>query len=502
MRLYDATSRRTLTGYLVAVMMAACLAGCERPADLTAKPTEIAEPLQVESTPAAIYVSAPVNLGKTEDEIARLLPSDIVPITRRLPRAACQTKGPKQVCLDARLWGRIQRDGQAKLTGTPQGLELKIPLRYEFTVQPVGAGAATPVAGKLEVSASYALTIDERWQASLKLGQGFTWPQGAKIKVLDGETSFQAEVEAVLSRKLDKLSPAAVAGLVPENLRSEVDLVWRYLHYPVALSPDRQIWIRGTPVGLRFGGLAVAAGGFELRMAIAAKLQTYVGDRPAPLPPSPTLPLGAGAEPGGGGILLPAEVSYEAMAASASKRLPAVPVSADARAPGGQPSVSAVGFFPAGKRLAVGVHLTLPANGAWFSGRGVAYYLATPALKPGHPEIVLTQCESFGSSSKQSARQKEWPFLIDQRFVDELESVVAVNIDDNLTSALDLVRQQQGIPIGKGLKLWLAPDHARVVKIAPGTDGLRLQIEVTGLLAARRDGTAVASDGDGAKATP
>ena len=487
--------------FALMLALGALLAACERPADVTARPPESTEPILVETAPAAIYVSAPVDLGKTEDEIVRLLPGDIAQIARRLPRAACQTNGTKKVCLDARLWGRITRDGQAKISATGQGLELNIPLRYELSVQPIGAGPATLISGALVVTASYALTMDERWQASLKLGQGYTWPQGAKIKVLDGETSVQSDVETVLTQKLAKLSPAAVAGLVPERLRAEVDLVWRYLHYPVALSLDRQIWMRGTPVGLRAGGFAKAAGGIELRMAIAAKIQTYVGDRPAPLPPSPMLPLGAGAEPGGGGVLLPADISYQAMADDAAKRLPNVPALAG-EVKGAQAKVTGLSFYPSGKRLAVGVRFGLPANGGWFGSEGVAYYLATPALKAGSPEIQLGQCEAFGSSAKQSARQKELPFLLDQRFVDGLGAAVAVNIDDKLTSALDLMRQTQSVALGKGLKLWLAPNRARIVKIAPGAEGLRLQIEVTGDFTARRDGTYVASDGNGAKATP
>ncbi len=484
-----------------ALTLVALLAGCERPADLTAKPPESTETSVAESAPAAIYVSAPVNLGKTEDEIVRLLPGDVAQIARRVPRAACQTSGTKQVCLDARIWGRIVRDGQAKVSGTVQGLELAIPLRYELTAQPVGAGPATPMAGSLVVTASFALTMDERWQATLKLGQGYTWPQGAKIKVLDGETSVQADVEAVLTQKLSKLSPAAAAGLVPETLRTEVELVWRYLHYPVALSQERQIWMRGTPVGLRFGGLAATSAGVQLRMAIAAKLQTYLGDRPAPLPPSPMLSLGSGAEPGGGGILLPADIGYQALVAASAARLPAVPAIVS-DAPLAQARVASLSFYPSGKRLAIGVHLSLPANGAWFGGEGVAYYLATPALKPSSPDLVLAQCEAFGSSAKQSARAKDLPFLIDQRFVDGIAGSVSVNIDDRLTAALDLLRQTQSVPLGKGLKLWLAPSHARVVKLAPGTEGLRLQIEVVGDLSARRDGTDVASDGGGQKATP
>lgn len=489
-----------VTRVALAALLAAVLAGCERPVEITSKPPEGTGSPAAESAPAAIYVSAPVDLGKIEDEFVRLLPVEVAQIARRLPRAACQTSSTKKICLDARVWGRVVRDGQVKMVGSAQGLELKIPLHYELTAQPVGSGPATTVAGALTVTASYAMTMDDRWQPALKLGQGFTWPDGAKIKVLDGETSIQADVEAVLSQKLSKLPQTVLVGLLPSHLRSEVELAWRYLHYPIALSLDRQIWMRGTPVGLRFGGVAAVAQGYEMRMAIAAKLQTYVGDRPAPLPPSPLLPLGSGSEPGGGGILLPAEISYQALSADAAKHLPPVPAIGNNLTQ--QVRVTDLTFYPSGKRLAVGVHLNLPSNGSWVSGAGVAYYLASPTLKPSSSEIVLSQCEAFGSSAKQNAMQKELPFLIDQRFVDGLQGAVAVNIDDKLTGALDLLRQTQSVALGNGLKLWLVPGRARVVKITPGPDGLRLQIEVVGDLAARRDGTDVASDSAAMKVTP
>ena len=491
----------------LAAALAMLLAGCDRPVDVTARPAEISELVTFESAPAAVYVSASADLTKTEDEIVRLLPADLAQIARRVPRAACQTNGKPQ-CLDVRLWGRISRSGQAKITGTAQGLELQLPLHYELTAQPIGPGAATPISGSLTVNASFALSMDERWQPALKLGQGFTWPQGAKIKVLNGETSVQADIEPVLTQKLQKLAPGVVAGLVSADFRQQVELVWRYLHYPLALSQDRQIWLRGTPVGLRFAGLASTASGSELRMAITAKLQTYVGDRPAPLPPSPLAQLGTGLEPAGGGIVLPADVSYEALAAAAGPRLPAVPVTPDlaasssGNAPAVAPMVRSLSFHPAGKRLAVGVHIAMPANGNWFASQAVAYYLASPTMKPGSPEIGLTQCEPFGVTGKQNARQKEMPFLIDQRFVESLETSVSVNVADRLAASLDAMRRQQSLVLSKGLRLWLLPASAKVVKITPASDGLKLQIEVTGDMSVRRDGTDVASDDGAIKITP
>ncbi len=498
------TNRFDVVAVLLAVVLTAALAGCDRPVDVTAKPGELIDTATAESAPAAIYVSAPVDITKTEGEIVRLLPTDIAQIARRLPKAACQTTNGKQVCLDVRLWGRISRGGEAKISGTVQGLELQIPIRYELTAQPVGAGSATPISGSLSVTASFALTMDERWQPALKLGQGYTWPQGAKIKVLGGETSLQADVEPLLTQRLQRVTPAMVAGLVPPDLRQRVEMVWRYLHYPVALSQDRQIWLRGTPVGLRFGGLASNAAGTELRMAIAARLQTFVGDRPAPLPPSPLIQLGSGMEPAGGGIVLPAEVSYEALIASTATKLPTVPAPpvTTGSAPAAIPSVSSVSFFPSGKRLAVGVHLVLPANGNWLQGHAVAYYLASPAMKPGSPSIVLSRCEPFGPSGKQNARQKELPFLIDGRFVEGLEAAVDVNAGDKLAAAIELLQRQQSLPLAKGLKVWLTPASAKVVRIVPGTDSLRLQIEVVGDFSVRHDGTDVASDTDAVKVTP
>jgi hypothetical protein len=502
----------TLSKVALGLLLALPLAACERPSDVTAKPPESSEPASTDVLPAAIYVSAPVDLTKTEDEIVRLLPGDISALLRRVPKAFCKmvpvsagSAATKQVCLDVRLWGRISRDGQAKLTGTAQGLDLKIPLRYELMAQPVGVGPVTPVTGTISVTASYGLTMDERWQPTLKLGQGFTWPDGAKIKVLESETSVQAEVEQVLIRALSKMKPGPVPGIVPDSLRPQVELTWRYLHYPIALSQDHQIWMRGTPVGLRFAGLAQGTGGVELRVAIAAKLQTFKGERPAPLPPSPVLGLGSGMEPAGGGIVLPALIAYDALAAEPTKHFAAKPanswIASDLPA-GLQPHIKSLSFFPAGKRLAVGVTLSLPANGSWFPGQGVAYFLSTPAIKPGSPELVLTQCEPFGISTKQSARQKELPYLIDPRFADLIGGAVNHNIDDNLTAALDLLRQQQSVVLTKGLRLWVTPTQARVAKITPGPEGLALQIEVSVDLSSRRDGTDVASDNDNAKATP
>lgn len=486
--------------------LVACLilAACDRPIDLTAKPPEAPDLQTAESAPAAIYVGAVVDLSKVEDQLGRIVPGDIANITRRLRGAACSTVNGKQVCLDARLAGRIVRDGQAHLSGTPHGLEWRMPLRYELVAQPVGPGAATQVNGKLTITASYALSVDEHWQPSLKLDPVFKWPDGTKIKVLSGETSLQADVEPVLAGQLQKLQPTTVAGLIPSDMRQQVDLVWRHLHYPLALSREQQIWMRGTPLGLHFAGLRTVGAEQELRIVITARLQTFTGDRPAPLPPSPLPALGSGAEPAGGGIMLMSDVPFEVLNAHAARHLPAIPVRSESvSTPAAKTEVRSLAFFPAGKRIGLGVHLTLPAtNGGWFAGHGVAYYMATPDMRPGSSQIVLSQCELFASTAKTPARQKDYAFLTDPRFADAIGQSVTVDVADKLLAAVDLIKREPSLPLAKGLKLWLQPGDPKVARIIPGADGLGLLIEIGGDFVVRKDGTDIASGGDVPKATP
>lgn len=461
---------------------------------------------KLESAAAAIHVSAPADLTRVEGEIMRLLPVEFQPITRRLSRAACELKNGKNVCLDVKVWGRLTRGGDVKLKGTAAGLELLVPIRYDLSVQPVGPGSASQVTGTLPIIANFSLTLDERWQPTVKLAQGFTWPQGTKLKVLAAETNIQSDIEGLLAARLNKLPPTTFANLVTDELRQRVELAWRYLHYPVALSYDRQIWLRGTPIGLRFAGLTPTAEGTQVRMAIAARLQTFVGDRPAPLPPSPLAQLGAGSEPAGGGVVLPAELGYEALVERAKANLPKVPkpplgeVAAKDTPP--QPTIGGLGFYPAGRHVAVGVHVTLPPTGSWFSTHAVAYYLATPGMKAGSSEIVLGNYELFGSGNKQAARLKELPFLLDTRFKDGLDGAVSVEAAGQLRSSLDFLRDLQALPLGKGVKLRMTPSSARVARIVPASNGLKLQIEVTGDMTVHRDGTDVASGEVKAPATP
>ena len=480
------------------------LAGCSRPVELTAKPPESPDLQAIESGPAAVFVAEAVDLSRVEDQLGRVLTVDIANIARRLRGAACTTTGSKQVCLDARLAGRVVRDGKPQLGGTAHGLELRIPIRYELAAQPIGPGSATPITGKLVVVASFAVTMDERWQPTLKLDPVLKWPDGNKVKVLAGETSLQADVEPVLNAQLQRLQPSALAGLVPADLRQQVELAWRYLHYPLPLSHDQQIWMRGTPLGLHFAGLKAAGTEQELRIVITARLQTFVGDRPAPLPPSPLPALGSGPEPAGGGIVLVSEVPFDALNADAARHLPAIPSRTEtASASSAKIQVSALAFFPAGKRLGLGVHLSLPAtNGGWFNGHGIAYYMATPDMRPGSSQIVLNQCELFASTAKAPARQKDYSFLTDPRFADAIGQSVTIDVADKLIAAVDVIKRQPNLPLAKGLKLWLQPGDPKVVKITTGLDALRLQIETGGEFVIRKDGPDIASGGDSPKATP
>ena len=494
--------QRAAAGLGLVVCLA--LAGCDRAVDLTAKPTEAPDQQVAESAPAAVSVSAPLDLSKTEELLVRLLPGDIASIARRLHAAACTTINGRQVCLDARVSGRIIRDGQARLGGNGHGLELRVPLRYDLVAQPVGPGAAVAVSGKLMVVAHFSMTMDERWQPTLKLDPVLTWPDSAKIKVFDGETAVQSDVETVLTARLQKMPATIIAGLIPTDLRPDVELAWRYLHYPLPLSQDQQIWLRGTPLGLHFGGIKTTNGLPELRVIITARLQTFIGDRPAPLPPSPLPQLGSGIEASGGGIILPADITYEALSADAAHHLPAVAPAANSTtgADTNKATVRSVSFFPASKRLGLGVHLSLPASGSWLPGHGVAYFLATPDMRPGSAQLVLTNCDLYAANGKSPARQKDYAFLSNLRFAESVGQSVSLDIADKLNAATEIIKHAASLPLAKGLRLWLQPGDPKVVKITAGIDALRLQIESGGEFIVRKEGTDVASGADAAKITP
>ena len=487
-------------GLAVIVLALVVSAGCNRAVDITAKPGEQADQQIAESQPAAILVSAPVDLSRSEDEVAKLLPADVALIGRRITNAQCTTPNGKKVCLDVRLSGRIARDGQARFTGTARGLDLKIPLRYELVAQPYGAGANTPIAGKLSATVSYTLSLDEHWQPALRLEPGYKWDDGGKIKILASETAVQSDVEPVLTQRLGKLTPAAVAGLVPAELKHQVEVVWRFLHYPLALSEEQQIWLRGTPLGLRYAGIANVDGVTELRMAVTARMQTFVGERPAPLPPSPLAAPGSGPEAAGGGVMLPAEVPYEALAGATLQHLPAIPARSVAGETAALPAeVKALAFYASGRRLGVAVHFASLPGGAWFSGHAAAYFLSSPVVRSGTALIVLNQTELYAPSLKPPAALKEMPFLADSRFADNVGASLSLDVSDKLAAATELVQRHANVSLAQGLKLTMAPGSARVARISPGIDALHLQIEVSGELLVHREGTDVAV-GDGADA--
>jgi len=491
-------------GFVLVAIAGAGLAGCNRAVDVTAKPPEAADRLTAESQPAAIYVAAALDLRNTEDEISRQLPIELASISQRVPRASCVAANGKPVCSDVRLTGHITRDAQIEFTGTPRGLELRVPLHYDLVAQPIGPGPGIPLRGKLAVTASFAMALDEHWQPVIKLDPVFKWEDGTKIVVLAGEASVQAGVETVLTQRLGKLPPGALAGILPGDLRKQVELAWRYLHYPFALSENDQIWLRGTPLGLRYAGITTKDGATELRMAVVTRMQTFVGERPAPLPPSPLPSPGTGPEAAGDGILLPADLKYQQLSEAAAHRLPAIPASSIAsETVAFALAVRSLGFFASGRRLGIAVHFDQLPGGSWMSGHAVSYFLATPILKPGGAQIGLSQTELYVSGTKSTGLKNEMPFLTDARFAEAIGAALVIDVNDKLTEAAELVKRHVSLPLTQGMKLILEPGEPRIAHISPGIDGLRLQIEVAAEMTVRRDGTDVAADSaDPVKATP
>ncbi len=465
--------------------------GCQESIEFTRRPGEDPVAGKQPAVRTQVYLASPVDAAGVQERIESQLPARAAKFSARIKKAACYEKNGRKRCRSARVTGEINRDGVARLLGNGREVHVVVPLHYTLTAK--GAGAASRVSdtisGKLTVSGVYQLSLDKNMKPRVRFTKSYRWSSKPRIPVLSGELSLESFVTRRLGRYFRRFASSIENALDTEPTVKLLEEAWQNLYYPIRVSDEPAIWIRGEPSKVFFAGLGGDANDMSLRFGVTTRLKTYHKERPMPLIPL-SLPKLAEDAPEGieSRVLMPLMIKYDRLAERLGEALPKGKVTiADNVEKAPVVEITGHKMFSAGGRLAMSIDLKADVPGAWRSMFGTAYLVGTPRTAEGQKRMRLANV-GFTEATPTPSLFDDGRFLIPEApFAKAFGTALDVDLSDSISRALRDANRWTGRKFTDNLVIGGRFDGAEVHSIEAKPEGLLVNLNLIGDLAISAD---------------
>jgi Domain of unknown function (DUF4403) len=484
----------------IAVPAAFLTAGCEEIVDFSGQPREETGAVSAQAQLTPVYVAERIEMEALEQTLTNSVPAQLGEISDRVRKASCRTdEDGDKICRDVIITGAVLRDGDLKLTGTPTGFELTVPVRVQLKVRDSKGERTEDIVHRSSVTAVIAGGLDEAWVASMAHDGRLTWTEPPEFAVFEGKYNFGDDINGLLRRRIGSVADVLKAALQPRELKAMTQGTWRALQTPVQIAERPDIWLFGEPVDVRFGGFRVRPDrrAVEIRSAVVTRLRTVVGQRPTPMWPRPMVQLSVAPSNAVGGVVLPVDIGYDQLSGaletgSAKGTLPVPPSVTKEPVEPVNYTIKSFKVQPAGVRVAVGVDLALAIPGSMRSLRGYAYYLCTPEVREGDTLLRLTKADLFEPATIPEAYRDRVAPLLQKAFAERVELATTYDLGPAMQQAMALMNTAADRQIAEGLHLKGQLTGWKVRNAEPGRTALRLYVEFLGELSVSNGRAAVA----------
>lgn len=400
----------------LSLLLLPALAACDR---------EVANPRPpVVTTPARIpvrssVVAVPVNVETRvlQAQLEEAIPKTLWTIDR--PEKQCVKAARLTACLkrDAagkckfgvdkakvtpdlgcRLIGSVAR-GPLTLTGRGEVLRVTVPVAATVSVRNLAGAVNETAVGAAEIIADARLSMGPDWQPRVALTLSHDWTIPPGVDLLGRRITFTDKADPKLQKVFADLERDLPRQIRKLGIPGKVAQGWREGFTTLELNRrNPPVWLRVTPEAVHVGGYRATPTEVTLSLAVRARTETFVGDRPpdpapTPLPP-PAPPLG----PAGARFHMPVVADYaevEPVLLKALRKLAQRPIPVPDIGDVAVQFDSVTMFATTGGRLAVGIGLKadtprglLAAKGTvWLTGRA---FNAPGSFKVKVRDLVIT----------------------------------------------------------------------------------------------------------------
>lgn len=272
------------------------LAGCHKG---TPAPHRLDTPAQLPQEASTIVVPVSARLADLERGINDALPATLWSINRLepacVPAQRVKLFGKKLKVtpdLSCRIVGRVGH-GRARLSGSGQVLKLTLPVSATISAESIGGLIKRETAtGSAIVHADIRLAVRPDWTPTATAAIDYDWKDAPGVTLLGKRITFTDKADDKLKGVVAQLQRDLPRQLARLDLRGKVAAAWRQGFTSIVLNRDNPpVWLRIAPQQVAFDGYRVVGDRLELTTAARALTQTFVGNRPPDLPPTPLPPL-------------------------------------------------------------------------------------------------------------------------------------------------------------------------------------------------------------------
>jgi hypothetical protein len=386
------------------------LAGCGNNV-VNPAPDRLSTEAAVPIPPSQVIIPATISLSDLERRINAELPAKLYTIDKveKACLPAQRVLGLKVTPnVGCRIVGAVTR-GHIRVFGRGETLFLTMPVSATVSAKNIGGIIKSETAtGGGEVRAKVRLDVSRDWQPQARLLIDYDWTRKPGVTVLGHRFTFAHQADEKLAKVISRLERDIPKHLLALNPKAKIEKAWASGFTTILVNrANPPVWLRLTPEQLGYGGYRVTQDKLLLNLALTAKLETFVGDRPAdpakvPLPPAQTF-----TDKGGFQLQVPVIASYEQLEPVLDKALSkvasrgiAVPEIGDIRVKFGKSTI----YATTNGRLAVGLAVSAK-TGRWpFATKGKVWLTGIAYNEPGSQRVMVRDLTVQGTSDDRAGR--------------------------------------------------------------------------------------------------
>jgi hypothetical protein len=489
-----------------ALALALGLAGCSgsQPEPDALAPPRVATPIDLPLEQSLVVVPVRIPLSQLTRAAEAAIPRTLWAIDK--PGVACIKAarariGAKRVKLTpdikCTLVGTATRGPVTVRSAGPgggNGVRLYMPVNAQIGARNVAGVLKETAHASAMVTADIDFGIIGDWKPSASVRLSYDWRDPPHIEILGQRIDLTSPADPRLQAMLLELERKLPQELDRLDLKRVVQTAWRAGFTNISVNRDNPpVWMRVTPTALGYAGHRIVGDELELRVALAATTEGFVGERPDKPIPTPLPPPSRPGEASGLRLSLPIVVDYrelEPIVLRALTRLNSKGIVLPGLGRVEARFLSATIYPTEGGRVAVGIKAE-----AWLAKRGgrpvrgVAWLSAIPVNAPNSARIEWQDLQVAAQTDRPDLNLLTALFGSDL-VREELRRALALNLegdyakllgkaraaiankqvgDMQLVATIHSVSHGQLVAAGQGLFLPVAASGAATLRYAPSS---------------------------------
>lgn len=366
-------------------------AGCSKAGEvpLSAPPRSVTAP-PVAGQPSRIDVPVSIRIAMLRRALEQEVPRTLWSIDELQPNCIPAQRVLKLKVtpdLSCQLIGKATR-GDISVGGTGDTLTLSMPVSIQVSARHIGKllkGGTATAAARVRMSARLGLTSD--WQPNAKVDIDYRWTQIPGIDVFGQRLRFGSKVEPKLRAHIPAIERRIAAEIAQLDVRRAAAGAWAQGFAVLELNRARPpVWLRVTPQQVHFGGYRVSGDAVALDLGVTALTETFVGQKPDPVPATVLPQLDFGRAPKRASLHVPVISDYaelEPVLARALHKLSAKGIAVEKIGRVAVRFGDVTIYGTDRNRLAVGIDLEAQSPRGLLAPKGRVWLTGLPVNEPG-----------------------------------------------------------------------------------------------------------------------